>query len=83
MEMRVAKLEMSIVGIKDDVDTLKKDMVMVKTDLALVKTDLAVIKSNYVTKGDLHEEMGKQTKWILTGFIGIAGLALAVARWLF
>ena len=76
MEMRVHKLKADRMGMKGDIDMLKKDM-------SSVKTDIAVIKSNYVTKGDLHEEMDKQTKWILTGFIGIAGLALAVARWLF
>lgn len=46
-------------------------------------TDVAIIKSNYATKADLHEEIGKQTKWIAATIIGTTGLALAVAKYLF
>lgn len=46
-------------------------------------TDVAIIKSNYATKADLHEEIGKQTKWIAATIIGTTGLALAVAKFLF
>ncbi|MDF7651109.1 hypothetical protein [Candidatus Pantoea formicae] len=76
MEMRIEKVEA-------DIDELKKDM-------SIVKTDIAVIKSNYVTKGDLHQEIAKihvemikQTKWILGGILSTAGISLAIARWLF
>lgn len=46
-------------------------------------TDVAIIKSNYATKADLHEEIGKQTKWIAATIIGTTGIALAVAKYLF
>ena len=69
MERRVSRLEADI----DDI----------KTDMAVMKTDIAVIKPNYVTKSDLYQAITQQTKWIVAGIMGTAGLTLALARWLF
>ncbi|MDO6405043.1 hypothetical protein [Pantoea phytobeneficialis] len=52
-------------------------------DLSEMKTDLAVIKSNHATRSDLLEEIGKQTKWLMASMAAIAGVSLALARWLF
>lgn len=69
MEIRISKVEA-------DIDEMK-------TDIALLKIDVAIIKSNYVTKGDLHQAIHQQTKWIVAGLMSTAGLTLAFARWLF
>jgi hypothetical protein len=61
-----------------EIQTSKQDV-----DLAAMKIDLAVIKSNYMTRSDLHEEIGKQTKWLMASMVTTAGLSLALARWLF
>lgn len=52
--------------------------------------DIAVIKSNYVTTSEFHQEIGrihqeisKQTKWIVAGMLSTAGMTLGLARWLF
>lgn len=69
MEIRISKVEA-------DIDEMK-------TDIGLLKIDVAIIKSNYVTKGDLHQAINQQTKWIVAGILSTAGLTLALARWLF
>ncbi|MRS17971.1 hypothetical protein GJV08_02230 [Enterobacteriaceae bacterium RIT692] len=65
------------------ISKLEADIDEMKTDISLLKTDVAIIKSNYVTKGDLHQAINQQTKWIVAGILSTAGLTLALARWLF
>jgi hypothetical protein len=61
-----------------EIQTSKQDV-----DLAAMKIDLAVIKSNYMTRSDFEEEIGKQTKWFTASLIATAGICLALARWMF
>ncbi|NKE95259.1 hemolysin XhlA [Pantoea agglomerans] len=53
-------------------------------------TDLAVMKSNYATKEDVssvrievHQAISAQTKWLAATMIGVAGIAMAVAKLIF
>ena len=55
-----------------------------------LKSDIAVIKSNYASKEDiatlrteLHQSISGQTKWLAATMLGITGLALAIAKFIF
>ncbi|WP_244635478.1 hypothetical protein [Pantoea agglomerans] len=63
----------------DMLDRVKK----LEDQMTSLVTDVAIIKSNYATKADLHEEIGKQTKWIALTIIGTVSVAMAVAKILF
>lgn len=58
--------------------------------VAAMATDIAIIKSNYATKEDIasvrievHQSISNQTKWLAATMIGIAGMAMAVAKLIF
>lgn len=56
-------------------------------DLSAVKSDVAVMRSNYVTKEDLHKEIGGLHKelnaqtWKLVTFVCSFGTALVAATY--
>ncbi|CAQ83295.1 hypothetical protein [Photorhabdus asymbiotica] len=58
---------------------LESDVIQIKIEL----TKLTTRSEEFATKGDLHKEISAQTKWLAATIIGTAGLALAVARYLF
>lgn len=66
-------------GGSDMLERVKK----LEEQIISVATDVAIIKSNYATKADLHEEIGKQTKWIAVTIIGTVSIAMAVAKLIF
>lgn len=64
-------------------DNMLERVKKLEDQMASLVTDVAIIKSNYATKADLHEELGKQTKWIAVTIIGTVSVAMAVAKLLF
>ncbi|WP_258034911.1 hemolysin XhlA [Pectobacterium odoriferum] len=77
----------------DGMDELLKRVAKAEDSIAQIKVDLAklsVRSEEFATKSDLqkemssiHKEISAQTKWIAATIIGTAGIALAVARFLF
>lgn len=64
-------------------DNMLERVKKLEDQMASLVTDVAIIKSNYATKADLHEELGKQTKWIAVTIIGTVSVAMAVAKLIF
>ncbi|HYG42252.1 MAG TPA: hypothetical protein VEA17_04960 [Bordetella sp.] len=46
-------------------------------NVALIRQDLSVVLSNYVTKADLHQEIGKLTWKVITWITGICSALTA------
>ncbi|MCD0504754.1 hypothetical protein [Bordetella petrii] len=56
---------------------MKSRVDALETDVAAIRQDLAVVLSNYVTKADLHHEIGKLTWKIITWTTGICSALTA------
>lgn len=73
-------------GGDDMLERVKK----LEEQISSLVTDLAVMKSNYATKEDVssvrievHQAISAQTKWLAATMIGVAGIAMAVAKVIF
>lgn len=68
------------------VGRLEKNML----EMAMELTKLSVRANSFASKEDvqtirtdMHKEISSQTKWLAATLIGVAGLSLAMARYLF
>ena len=64
-------------------DCMQERIKSLEEKAATLTTDLAIIKTTHATKEDLHREINTQTRWISGTIIGVAGLTLAIAKYLF
>lgn len=63
------------------VDRLESDMRDVRDRLARIEVRLDWFQSTFALKDDLHKEMNLQTWRIIGAMVAIAGLAVAISRY--
>ena len=69
-----AKIDQQFMTLDAKIDVLRKEM-EAKTDRLDAKIDSRV--------DDLHQELHQTTRWIIGTIVAVAGVAVALASWLF
>lgn len=68
------------------VEQLEKDTNQIRVDMAKLTTrseTFATKEDIQLIRTDMHKEISSQTKWLAATIIGIAGISLAIAKYLF
>jgi outer membrane murein-binding lipoprotein Lpp len=81
----VAVLKTDVAVLKTDVSEIKADVSVLKTDVGVLKIDVAVIRSssaNYATKADIAMLEASMLKWVFGGFVSLAGIIVAAAKFI-